>query len=329
MLVPIDIVFDSSLVGTENATGTPDNPQFNLRPPLDDVVGVGLLYASVPFSYSVIDATNNKFKLGLYSGGMLVTEKILEIVPGTYNVTNLPLQLVDAYRQAFPLENQNLFQFFIDDTSSQLVAYFNVVTVYDEFRLDFTVQYSAHEALGFKKAIYKSQSAPIRNNAEQVITNRNLTAPGVVNLSGPSQMYLASSLASTLHGSVRNHASQTQLLGFWPVNENYQGIIEYSRDLPAMMAFGKKDSISSLNFKLLLGNRTSYGRDDDGTVDDHLSLNGESFQIALRFFKEVPDDMLSHALGGFSGAVSVPTSSSQHFAPKQSSQLYRDMKKAR
>lgn len=328
MLVPIDIVFDSLLVGTENATGTVDSPQFNLRPPLEDVVGVGLLYACVPFSYSVIDSTNNKFTLVLLSGGMPMIQATLEIMPGTYNITNLPLQLIDAYKRALPTENPALFQFFVDDTTSRLVAYFAVATAYDEFWFDFSGSNTCHEALGFQKKMYYSQSTPIRNNAEVIITGSNLTAPKVVDLSGPNQMYLASSLASTLHGSVRNHASQTQLLGFWPVNENYQGIIEYVRDTPSMMSFGKKDSISVVNFKLLLGNRTSYGHGTT-TLADHLSLNGESFQIALRFFKEVPDDMLSHSISGGSGAVSQPTSSSQNFAPKNSNALYKEMKKHR
>jgi hypothetical protein len=338
MLVPIDIVFDSIQVGSENVTGTTDNPQFNLRPSLEDVVGVSLLYACVPFTYYVIDTTNNKFRvnLGVGTGSTPLLTAIAEIIPGTYNLTNILLQLEDAIKRTSLVflnpGNGTMWNFFVDDTTSKLVTYLDGGNhlAWDWFELDFTVANSAHEALGFAARNYRSTTGSFRDNAEQIITADHLIAPKVINLSGPNQMYLGSSLASTLHGSVRNHASQNQLLGFWPITENYQGIIDVMRETPPMMYFGQKTSVSNVSFELTIGNRQTYSHIDisgSSVIRQHLSLNGEPYQIALRFYKEVSDEGKNQTHSGNTSTVSIPAQSNQNFAPKAAGQLARDMKR--
>jgi len=335
MLVPVDIVFDSIQVGTENVTGTTDNPQFNLRPSLEDVVGVSLLYASVPFTYYVIDTTNNQFRIRLGTGANTTLFDVqCTIVPGTYNLTNIILQLEDAIkRTALSAANANMWKFFVDDTTSKLTTYLSGFNagLFDWFDLDFTGPNSVHEVLGFNAQSYRSTIGPFRDNTETVITGEYLVAPKVINLSGPNQMYLGSSLASTLHGSVRNHASQNQLLGFWPITENYQGIIDLMRETPPMMYFGKKDSVSNVSFELTIGNRRQYTHFDsngNASIREHLSLNGEPFQVALRFYKEVSDESKNQTYSGNTNTVSIPAQSNQNFAPKAASQLARDMKRS-
>lgn len=55
-LQPIDIVFDSKSAANQ------DNPVFTLDPPLDNIVGMNVQWVSAPFSYYVIDSTNNEFE---------------------------------------------------------------------------------------------------------------------------------------------------------------------------------------------------------------------------------------------------------------------------
>lgn len=55
-LQPVDIVFDSKSALNQ------DNPVFTLDPPLDNVVGMNVQWVSAPFSYYVIDSTNNEFE---------------------------------------------------------------------------------------------------------------------------------------------------------------------------------------------------------------------------------------------------------------------------
>jgi hypothetical protein len=340
MLVPVDIVFDSIQIGTENVTGTTDNPQFNLRPSLEDVVGVSVLYASVPFTYYVIDTTNNKFRVNLGSGtAPPLFSTICEIVPGTYNATNIVLQLEDAIKRTdlavLNPGSGTMWKFFIDDTTSKLVTYLSGGNsgLFGWFELDFTVTGSANEVLGFAAQKYRSITGDFRDNTETVISNaKHLFAPKVVNLSGPNQMYLGSSLAATLHGSVRNHASQSQLLGFWPITENYQGIIDVMRETPPMMYFGQKTSVSNVSFELTIGNRQNYTHFDNAgaaTVRTHLSLNGEPYQVALRFYKEVSDESKNQTHSGNTSTLSIPSQSNQNFAPKSGGQLARDMKQQR
>lgn len=59
---PIDVIFNSA----ESDNGNVDFPNFTLDPPLDNIVGASVQWISAPFSYYVIDRTNNFFRLGFY-----------------------------------------------------------------------------------------------------------------------------------------------------------------------------------------------------------------------------------------------------------------------
>lgn len=56
---PIDIIFDSSKADN----GDLDNPMFKLSPELDNIVGASVQWVSCPFTYYVIDRTNNAFEV--------------------------------------------------------------------------------------------------------------------------------------------------------------------------------------------------------------------------------------------------------------------------
>lgn len=81
---PIDVVFDSSDSVRATFGGTPDNPQYIITPDLTDVVGMSLLWVNVPYTYNVVDDTNNKISLLIGS-----TTYVLALDPGTYTSTNI------------------------------------------------------------------------------------------------------------------------------------------------------------------------------------------------------------------------------------------------
>lgn len=58
---PIDVIFDSSLLNynTPGINGSTDFPTFTMNPGIKDVIGMCVLWTNVPFSYYVIDNTNN------------------------------------------------------------------------------------------------------------------------------------------------------------------------------------------------------------------------------------------------------------------------------
>lgn len=44
MIAPVDVVFDSSLAGTAQITGTADQPTFTLQPAVENCVGVSYVF---------------------------------------------------------------------------------------------------------------------------------------------------------------------------------------------------------------------------------------------------------------------------------------------
>lgn len=280
---PVDIILDSTQAGTsDRVTGTTDAPVFNLFPAVEDCVGVSLIYANVPFTYYVIDSTNNKFTIQSADYG---TAAACEIDPGTYNSINIGNQILDAIKRKNNAASTTQYVVYIDSTSGKLVWYDQTTTPLsgNTFQLDFSVIDSVGPTLGFNAAIYASSSQTFRDDTETAITKPVIFAPRVANLTGPSQMFLASDFGGAVYGSVRNQSSNQPLLGFWPVNSNYQGTIEYVRETPPVIPISRTN-VSSIRLGLLIGNRTRYGVSGSSTAtQEFLSLNGEGYQIGLRF----------------------------------------------
>jgi hypothetical protein len=102
-------------------------------------------------------------------------------------------------------------------------------------------------------------------------------------------------------GSVRNQSGSRGLLGFWPINSNYQGTIEYLNSQPEMIPV-TKSNISKIGLKLTIGNKQSFSV--RGTTTSYLPLNGEPFQVGIRFWKEVSDNnKMKDSLGNVTTSV--------------------------
>lgn len=284
MLVPIDIIFDSDQVGeSQNVTGSKDSPNFTMSPALEDCVGVSVTYANVPFTYFVIDGTNKTFVIDNGSTG----PDTVTLEEGTYNVVNIVTQLKSKIDVAVSDWTSGVdYDLFIDSTTSKLVIY-RITSPANLFTLDFTAN-GLGKVLGFEKAIYNSNSSVVLDDSDTLLTARhNIQAPRVINLSGPAQMFLDSDMGSVVYGSVRNQDSSRALLGFWPVNSNYQGTIEYLNPNPEMIPI-TKTNVSQIRLSLTIGNLKTYNV--KSVSSNYLPLNGEPFQVGLRFWKEVSDN---------------------------------------
>lgn len=272
MYAPIDVIFDSDEVGSVQVGGTKDKPTYVLLPAIEDCIGVAVTYANVPFTYFVIDDTCNVLSLN----GNSVT-----IIPGTYNSVNISTQLKSLF-SAYISD----IEIFIDSTTSKMVIYSLTATV-------FTVLFGSEQLakiFGFNNLSNTSTTATFLNDSDTAVVGKhNVQGNKVANLTGPSQMFLDSDLGSGIFGSVRNQTGNRGLLGFWPINSNYQGTIEYINPNPEMIPM-TKTKISRLNLSLTIGNRTSYGTaGSPGTNTNYLQLNGEPFQVGLRFWKKVEE----------------------------------------
>ena len=309
-LEPVDVVFDGDEIAlSERVTGTRDNPIFNITPPITDCVGVALLYASIPFTYYVVDNTCNRFDL-TYSS----TTYECSLTPGTYNAQNIGGEFIAAILRGANSTVSSAFLAFVDNTDMNFVVYNNTAGSGTSFSLNFNITNSAYQILGFNQTSYSSSTTTFYDNTETAISKHNIIAPRVINLTGPGQMYLNSDFGGNLFGKVRNQTAAQGLVGFWPVNANYTGTIETFRDNPMRIPVGRS-TISSINLKLLLGNRTAYDNGDGRGIRDHLPLNGEAFKVAIRFFRLAASERITTDSAGNSTMTSTDSSKSSVYRP--------------
>lgn len=282
MLVPIDVIFDSNEVGVSpQVTGTYDNPTFTLLPAIEDCVGIAITKAIVPFTYYVIDETCNQFDFS-YNGS---TWNNVTVSPGTYTKDNIGAQLVAAIATAGyagpPLE------IYMDKSSLRLVIYQTALGT-GPFTITFSnPQRILADILGFDVDSVTSTTATFRDNSENVISGlHNVTGPTVINFMGPQLMYLDSEIGSFIYGSFRNQTSNKNLLGAWDIDQDYHGIIKFNNEDPVRRPM-TSSNISRVDLKLTIGNRTTYSV--NGKSTPYLQLNGEPFQIGIRFWQHVKE----------------------------------------
>lgn len=268
-LHPVDLILDS-LEG-----GNKDRPEFILKHPIEDVVGISLFYANLPFSYHVFDDTNNRVDLQIIGGA---TIEDIRIPPGTYTTTGIALVLNDILTDPSGFK----FRTFVDFTTSRLV----ILNECEGFELKFYSETLEHP-LGFVPGTTYSVNlkADIKDNNEVIWPSYFIVSPRVVNLTGPNQMFLHANLNTDLYGAVNNGQGVNDIIGFWPVNCNYQGLIRYFNHSPVFFPV-TKTIIHSISYYLTIGSRNQYVETSGGTTQTHLPLQGETFQIGLRFYRE-------------------------------------------
>lgn len=308
-LEPIDIVFDGDQTDISNqAIGSRDNPTFFISPPITDCIGVSLLYASVPFTYHVIDQTCNAFE---FTGDSL-GPTICTLASGTYNSQNFPNAFLAALGAGgFTASNYGVE---VDNTDMKLTVWRAAGS--GTFTINFNVGNSAFRSLGFMQTSYTSTTTPYFDNNETLRSWQNIRSPRVVNFTGPGQMFLSSDFGSNLFGKVRNQTSNSPLVGFWSVNANYTGTIEANKDNPERIPISKSD-VSTVKLKLLLGNRNLYQTPLTSGLVDYLPLNGESFQVALRFYRLISSEKVTNDAMGNSSTTLTNNLKSSVYQPMQ------------
>jgi hypothetical protein len=265
----MDIVVKDRIFDSGNSDNNDRNqPLIELASSIDDVVGICLVSANVPFTYYVFDSTNNTFVITV-SG----TPYTITIPPQTVNIAELPLVFASAFSA---VSNSTNFQFYVDNTTSQLVIY---NTAAASFSLDFTASTAAYDFLGFAATTYSSATVlslgGIYDNSGIALTSTYtaIVSPFAVNMSGEPQMFLHDRFVGpALNGSIANDTNSADIIGEFRVNTNYQGYITYENPAPVMYQT-QIASVKKLHLYLTVGNRTTP-----------LDLEGAKFQIKLRFF---------------------------------------------
>lgn len=296
-LVPIDVVLSSGEANGEAAVNT-DQPRF-IMDELRDIVGVTVLQASIPFSYYVFDNLNNQFKITV-TGGLSPTPGTYTctIAPGSYNSINLIPQILKAMTTTLTGAG---FTAWVDVTTSALVIYTTGAST--TFNVNFSGVNSAQNIIGFYggasvTATQATVGNPLFDNNDVAKTaGYYVQSPFAVNLSGENLLFLHSSIASSVYGTVRTHTNASDILQFCQVNNNYQGMIEWVNPNPTEKKPMTRNTISSVSFYWTLGFRTRFKAGSSET--QYLELRGQPFQLALRFYQinDAKIDYKSNSLG--------------------------------
>ena len=273
-LTTIDVLFDSA----NFITGTKDYPYFNLsNKQLDNIVGLQLLYVSIPFSYYVNDITKNTFTIVDSNGTWNIV-----LDPGTYNASNIVTELALAFLKA-GVTSSTAYNFFIDSSTAQLVIYNNTLAFTISFPLSTKVQ-----NFGFTNST-SSTNGKLADNTETYVNsgaNTNyIYSQGPVSLTGSNQLYVHSpELSTMLNSKVYNDTQSGDILFIVPVSAAYLGINEYE---PAKNMYLRCNpiSLSNISFFLTLGSQTLY-QGPTGGNQSNLSLQGLPFQVGIRFYKK-------------------------------------------
>lgn len=196
----------------ERTSGTQNHPIFVLQKELYDVVGMKAIEIEFPFSYYVINSTNNTFTLTEPTGTN--TPITITLTPGNYTSTTLATELANEL------------------TNSSGVGIYTVT--YDSSTQKFTVMSTIPEnfVLTFGGPTDNGATNPRLwlgfNAGANTATAGTLVAPNVAQISGPNYLYLCSNNLGILNNETLRRGDLAQsgpILAKIQVNTNPGGII--------------------------------------------------------------------------------------------------------
>ena len=266
--------------------GDNNSPKFVIGPIFDNVLGVKLISAQIPFSYYVFNSTNNTFTLTATSGGPYTF-----VIPvGNYTAATLATALAAELNAIDPAGAYTV-------TYSATTGKFTFTSLTPGYSFTFTFT---------ELPASQTNEGPGATNPRLWIgfpagdtssTTGTIVAPFVANISGPGYLLLIASLGARISRSVRVNGFNSEdppLLAKIPVNVNPGGLILFE-DPTENYAFDMADGyLQEIEFSLQFG-------DSNLPVD----LNGQPWSLVLQVLTK-RDTSLSKYLP-VSGAKGVPT----------------------
>jgi hypothetical protein len=320
----VDQVFDSRIGRAEVSGTDVDRdyPTFFVDR-LDNVSAMQVLWVNVPFSFWVIDEINNKIQMkfidpesipggadSVLAAGVSGVYKDILLMPGTYT----PAAFQQEFRRA--IANAGFFKtefaaasiasiFCLFDSSNSRMFIYSTLGQDQRFHMKFPNTEIA-EMLGFRynyeyQAGYGqvwSQGAPVRASGV-----RYLVSERTVKLSGVPRLNLHGSLSSDISKvggltRVNDQSGSDRLLTF-PITGQFGSYLYYQ--IPSQPIPVSSESINRVSFYLTQGDRKQYSKRRTSDYSDgigwhdmslfttydivnYLPLNGEGFQVCVRFF---------------------------------------------
>ena len=227
-------------------TGSIDRPRYLLDSQMQGVKKVKVGRIAVPFSFYIVNSTNDSFSFEEAAGGGIVS---FSLTNGNYNSTTFPA-LLKAGLDANSVAGYTYTVSIVTATNKLLISTTNA------FEIDVD---TSSVITGFTVA-----SASATSN----------TGDKVVNLSGTNNLYLRSNLASFLarDSIIFNKTVHNNILAQIPINAN-SGDIVY-REYESAEYLDMSTDIFDIEF---------YMTDAD---DNIINFEGKGFSITLFTFKE-------------------------------------------
>lgn len=287
-LLPVDVVFDSRR--SENR----DRPYFQVEPTLENVVAYQVLWTNVPFSFYTIDKSNNQFQMRSMNAGNTMITQVITLDPGTYTPDALRAQMREHITKSGLPDAVN-YDCYIQSHNAKFVIYNRRNSnSSNPFYLDFFDSNLA-TMLGFKpNTTYTSTWDTFYKDGEAVenITDPpgpggkfalwSLEAPGLCNLLQSPYIKFHAQFNGMRNDAARLNDGYDQLLCATPITSNFTSQILY-QGIPEPINLGGSYSVYSVAMYLTHGDRKSY-RTADNQVVNYLPLNGEGFQVCIRFY---------------------------------------------
>jgi hypothetical protein len=291
-----DIVFNT--MDPDNF-GTKDHGKFEVTN-LNNISAMTLLWANIPYSYYVIDRLNNEFQI-IYENEEPEEEQVTAVAcriqPGTYT----PPSFCNELRRVFT-SNENVYagadyRAYIDDRTARLVIYNTSLTGNENFKILINDKYLA-EILGFPLGTtVTSHFGQLFKDGELLDSDNDdnnlhyIVAPGLLNLTFASVIELRSNLSNYLEYSSRRPTWGSEVVGIFPLNTIFTGYLFQPGNGNAVPC-GKLPSLPHVEFYLSLPGRDKYAANstsednNDYVIQQELPLNGQGFQVCIRFHED-------------------------------------------
>lgn len=263
----IDRIFDSSA----SANGNLNRPIIELAVPVSDIQGFAVMSVTVPFTYSVVNERNNKFRIKTYlSSGTYYTATLPPITATDLGFAATLQSVLSELNLGFTITVQ------LSTTTGRLLFYSGVGQA---FTIDFNVENSAGDILGFQNREYTS-------TALVTAGPQGIQSPNIADLNGGNLLYIHDrTLGSSLGGALQDNSNRADIIADIRIPEftSSRQQITFDNNAPTPYTI-ELNNYNRAELYLSLANS-----------EDILDLNGASFQIKIRFW--VRDVSMNYEVG--------------------------------
>lgn len=275
---------------TQRSGGTNNKPSFTLSPSIPNILGAKLMSAQIPFTYYVINESNNVFYYEDTHADASVHYHRITLTPGHYNAEELAANLQNRLRAStirlgiLVTYDHSLNKLVIQDPTLEAGQSrpFALIFRDDPFDPSHTFDHHLGPYLGFNSG--RTPSEDLGSEGSRLI------APNALLITGPNYLYITTSFAGRLSNSIRVNSSirnERPIFAKIPVTVNPGGIILFHDTSPTFYFDMALDQISHIELSLIFG--------DSGAEVD---LNGAPWSVVFEFLTQRDTAVPRQALNG-------------------------------